>query len=49
MLRKTKRDEARLAGNASKRPALATISNIQSANTGVDLAKVDIQLFGVLS
>ncbi|KAL5270958.1 hypothetical protein ACHWQZ_G001576 [Mnemiopsis leidyi] len=37
MLRKTKRDEPRLAGSASKRPALATISNIQTSSN--DLGK----------
>ncbi|XP_063689433.1 G2/mitotic-specific cyclin-A-like isoform X4 [Bolinopsis microptera] len=40
MLRKTKRDEPRLAGTASKRPALASINNIQSIGTAnSDLGK----------
>lgn len=40
MLRKTKRDD-RCAGVASKRPALATISNLQNVNpTNNDLGKV---------
>ena len=46
MLRKTKRDEPRLAGSASKRPALATISNIQTVNANNDLGKV-IQIAGI--
>lgn len=40
MLRKTKRDESRLAGSANKRAALATISNLQNVNsTNTDLGK----------
>ena len=42
MLRKTKRDEPRLAGTASKRPALASINNIQSIGAAnSDLGKVN--------
>ena len=51
MLRKTKRDEPRLAGSASKRPALATISNIQTVGpANNDLGKVSfvVGLFSVL-
>lgn len=60
MMRKTKRDESRtMGGNVNKRPALATISNIQSTTSNSDLGKVrlkpgwaevdfrDFDLFGV--